>query len=119
MVIVSPDAGAVKRTTHFHDHFESHGYKGKIGLAMISKERKEANKVDSMTLIGGEVKGKDCIIVDDMIDTAGTLCEAAKLLKSKGARNVYGFATHGLFSGPAADRIAKSDFNKLIVTDTI
>ena len=71
-----------------------------------------------MTLIGN-VKGKTCIIIDDMIDTAGTLCEAAKLLKEQGASKVYAFATHGLFSGEAGDRIANSELEKVITTDTI
>ena len=87
-------------------------------MAMIHKERKEANKVDSMQLIG-TVQGKVCILVDDMIDTAGTLCEAAKTLKENGAKEVYAFATHGLFSGPAGDRIAKSDLTKVVTSDSI
>jgi ribose-phosphate pyrophosphokinase len=87
-------------------------------MASISKERKEANKVDSMELIGN-VEGKTCILVDDMIDTAGTLCEAAKLLKEKGAKKVYVFATHGLFSGEAGARIAKSELEMVITTNTI
>lgn len=85
---------------------------------MISKERKVANQIDSMVLIGN-VKGKTCIIIDDMIDTAGTLCEGAKLLKAEGAHKVYAFATHGLFSGQAAERIAKSDLEKVVTTDSI
>lgn len=74
MVVVAPDAGAMGRAKQFYKHFAWHGF-DQVGLAMISKERKEANKVDNVTLIG-EVKGKKCIIVDDMIDTAGTLCAA-------------------------------------------
>jgi ribose-phosphate pyrophosphokinase len=73
---------------------------------MISKERKVANQIDSMTLIG-DVKGKTCVLVDDMIDTAGTLVTAAELLKKEGgASEVLAFATHGIFSGAAGDRIA-------------
>lgn len=71
---------------------------------MINKERKVANQIDSMQLVG-DVTGKVCVIVDDMIDTAGTLTAAAKLLKDKGATQVYAFATHGIFSGEAGDRI--------------
>ena len=72
-----------------------------------------------MTLIGN-VEGKTCIIVDDMIDTAGTLCEAAKTLKKNGAAKVYAFATHGLFSGPAGDRIAKTpELEKVVTTDSL
>jgi ribose-phosphate pyrophosphokinase len=115
--VVSPDAGGMKRAKAFHGHFGYHGY-DQVGLAMISKERKQANQVDSMTLIG-DVKGKTCIIVDDMIDTAGTLVTAAKLLKDSGASRVFAFATHGIFSGPAAERIAKSDLEKVIVTDSM
>jgi ribose-phosphate pyrophosphokinase len=71
-----------------------------------------------MVLIG-DVKGKTCIIVDDMIDTAGTLVAAAKLLKESGAAKVFAFATHGIFSGPAAERIANSDLEKVITTDSM
>lgn len=71
-----------------------------------------------MTLIG-EVQGKDCILVDDMIDTAGTICQASKTLKENGAKRVYGFATHGLFSGPAAERIKQSEFEQIVVTDSV
>lgn len=85
---------------------------------MIHKERKEANQVDSMQLIG-EVKGKTCIIVDDMIDTAGTLCKAAQLLKDQGASKVYAFASHGIFSGKAKDNIAVSCLEKVITTDSM
>ena len=85
---------------------------------MISKERKAANEVGEVVLIG-DVKGKQCIIVDDMIDTAGTLCAAAQALKDKGATDVYAFATHGIFSGPAGERIAKAPFKKVITTDSM
>ena len=71
-----------------------------------------------MVLIG-DVTGKTCIIVDDMIDTAGTLCTAAKLLKDSGAAKVFAFATHGIFSEPAAERIASSDLEKVITTDSM
>lgn len=67
----------------------------------------------------GDVKGKDCIIVDDMIDTAGTLCKAGCELELKGAKRIFAFATHGLFSGPAVERIAKSNFEKVVVCNTI
>lgn len=67
----------------------------------------------------GNVEGKDCILIDDMIDTAGTLCEAARVLKEKGAKRVYAFASHGLFSGPAAERIRDSALEKVITTDSI
>jgi len=118
LVVVSPDAGGIKRATAFHSHFAWHGFNN-VGLAMISKERKEANKVDKMTVIGN-VKGKTCIIVDDMIDTAGTLCKAAdSLIEEQGAAKVYAFATHGIFSGPAGQRIADSKIHKVITTDSM
>ncbi len=117
LVVVSPDAGGMKRATSFHKHFEYHGH-NEVGLAMISKERKAANEVGEVVLIG-DVRGKQCIIVDDMIDTAGTLCAAAQALKDKGATDVYAFATHGIFSGPAGDRIAKAPFKKVITTDSM
>ena len=117
LVVVSPDAGGIKRATSFHKHFSWHGHNN-VGLAMISKERKAANEVGEVVLIG-DVKGKQCIIVDDMADTAGTLCAAAAVLKDKGATDVYAFVTHGIFSGPAGDRIAKSVFKKVITTDSM
>jgi len=86
---------------------------------MIHKERKVANQVDNMTLIG-DVEGKTCVIVDDMVDTAGTLCLAADLLKEKGAKDVVAFMTHGIFSGPAGDRIANSKaLSRVITTDSM
>lgn len=118
IVIVSPDAGGAKRAESFHKHFSYHGYGGKVGLAMMNKERKFDNKVEKVELIGN-VEGKICILVDDMIDTAGTLCEAANELKRKGAKQIYAFSTHGLFSGPAAERIAKSAITKVITTDSV
>ena len=117
LVVVSPDAGGMKRAASFHQHFLWHGH-NQVGLATMSKERKAANEVGEVILIG-DVKGKQCILVDDMIDTAGTICAAAKSLKEAGATEVYAFATHGLFSGAAGDRIAKSDFTKVITTDSM
>ena len=116
--IVSPDAGAVKRATSFQKNFEFHGFEGKISVAMMHKERKEANKVESMTIIG-TVKDKICIIVDDMTDTSGTLCKAATELINAGATKVYAFITHGIFSGPAAERIKESQLEKIVSTDTM
>ena len=85
---------------------------------MIVKQRLEANAIDRMDLIG-EVNGKDVIIIDDMIDTAGTLCKAAATLKEKGAKKIYAFASHGLFNEPAAERIKNSDLEEVIVTNSI
>jgi ribose-phosphate pyrophosphokinase len=105
LVIVSPDEGAIKRAKKFQKAFNYHGH-DKVEMATIIKERKKANVVESATLYG-DVKGKTCIVVDDMIDTAGTLCAAAKTIKEDGgAKDVYVFATHGIFSGPAGDRLS-------------
>jgi ribose-phosphate pyrophosphokinase len=112
-VIVSPDAGRVKSAERFA---------GALGcdMAIIHKTRSttQHNTVEAKHLIG-DVEGRTCIIVDDMIDTAGTICAAADLLAERGAKEVYGVATHGLFSGPALDRIEKSAFKKVVVTDTL
>lgn len=114
--VVSPDAGGVYRAKRFRD-----GLKGKgidAGLAMIVKQRVKPNEVGRMDLVG-EVQGCDVIMVDDMIDTAGTLTLAATELKQRGAKRIFAFATHGLFSGPAYERIAKSELEKVIVCNTV
>lgn len=116
LCVVAPDAGAAKRAKTFQSQFEWHGRD--VGLALMHKERKQANVVESATVIG-DVRGKTCIIVDDMVDTAGTLCKAAKELKDNGAKDVYAFITHGIFSGPAADRIRQSELKKVVVTDSM
>lgn len=106
LVVVSPDAGGVSRAKSFQESFISRGF-DKVTFAMIAKQRSGAGKIAQMDLIGS-VDGKDCIILDDMIDTAGTLCKAAQGLKDKGAKNVYAFATHGVFSPPASTNIRDS-----------
>jgi len=117
-VIVSPDAGGVYRAKKFKEglahKFDMHD----TGLAMIIKQRARAGAVDKMDLVG-DVKDSDCIIVDDMIDTAGTLCKAAAVLKQFGARRVFAFASHGLLSGPGNDRIAHSAMEECVILDTI
>lgn len=115
-VVVSPDAGGVYRAKNFREGLSAMGVNAK--LAMIIKQREAANQVSQMDLVG-DVKGCDCIIVDDMIDTAGTLCKAGTELKQRGAKRIYAFATHGLFNGPAIDRINKSDFEKVVVLNTV
>ena len=110
-VFVSPDAGGVERTRAY-----SKRMKGQ--LAIIDKRRERANESEVMHLVG-DVKGRDCIIVDDMIDTAGTLCGAARALKEHGARNIVAVATHGIFSGPAVSRIEDSPLREVVVTDTV
>lgn len=116
LVIVSPDAGGVYRANEFRKGLKTVNLDA--GLAMIVKQRARANEIARMDLVGN-VEGKDVIIVDDMIDTAGTLCKAGAELKKRGARRIFAFATHGLFNGPAIDRIRESAFEKVVVCNTI
>jgi len=116
-VVVSPDAGGVYRAKTFQEGMIVRGFKD-CALAMLIKHRPEANKIDRMDLVG-DVDGRDAIIVDDIVDTAGTLCEAAKQLKLNGAKRVFAFITHGLLSGPAVDRIGNSVLEELVITDTL
>jgi ribose-phosphate pyrophosphokinase len=117
-VIVSPDAGGVYRAKKFKEGLEHKYEMEDIGLAMIIKQRARAGVVDSMDLVG-DVTDCDCIIVDDMIDTAGTLCKAADVLKANGARRVFAFASHGLLSGPGNERLANSKMEEVVILDTI
>jgi len=110
-VVVSPDAGGVERARAYSKRLNS-------SLAIIDKRRERANVSEVMHLIG-DVKGKQCIIVDDMIDTAGTLAGAAKALMEHGATKVVACATHGVLSGPAIQRIIESPLDEVIVSDTI
>jgi ribose-phosphate pyrophosphokinase len=110
-VFVSPDAGGVERA-------RAYAKRMKADLAIIDKRRERANESEVMNIIG-EVKGRDCVIVDDMIDTAGTLCNGAKALADAGARRVFAAATHAVLSGPATQRIAESVLEEVVVTDTI
>ena len=110
-VFVSPDSGGVERTRAYSKRLDA-------GLAIVDKRRERANESEVMNLIG-EVRGKDCIIIDDMIDTAGTLCGAARVLQEKGARKVVACASHGVLSGPAVKRIADSPLAEVVVTDSI
>ena len=111
LICVSPDVGGVQRTRGL-------ATKLKIDLAIIDKRRPEAGKSEVMNIIG-DVKGKNCIIVDDIIDSGGTIVNAVEALKKAGATDVYVFVTHAVLSGKAADRIKKSKVKKLIITDTI
>lgn len=106
IVVISPDAGGVTRAKNFQALLSSVGVK-KTSLAMIIKQRKGAGQIGSMHLVGS-VQGKQAIIIDDIIDTAGTLCQATKVLKQMGALTVSCFATHGLFTGKALDNISNS-----------
>lgn len=117
-VIVSPDAGGVYRAKKFKEGLAyKYGWED-IGIAMIIKQRARAGSVDQMDLVG-DVSDCDCIIVDDMIDTAGTLCKAADVLVAKGARRVFAFASHGLLSGPGNERIANSKLEECVILNTI
>lgn len=116
-VIVSPDAGGVYRAKKFREGMAK-SFGVEAGLAMIIKQRHKPGEIERMDLVGS-VEGSDVIIVDDMIDTAGTLCKAAQELKAHGASRVYAFASHGIFSGPAADRIRNSELEEVCVTNTI
>jgi ribose-phosphate pyrophosphokinase len=110
-VFVSPDAGGVERTRAYSKRLDA-------SLAIIDKRRERANESEVMNLIG-EVQGKDCIIIDDIIDTAGTLCGAARALADEGARKIVACASHGVLSGPAVKRIAESPLTEVVVTDSI
>jgi ribose-phosphate pyrophosphokinase len=111
IMFASPDVGGIKRARSFAKFFDAE-------LAVCDKHRKEANKVESMRLIG-EVDGKDVVLVDDLVDTAGTICKAAGLLKEKGARSVRAVCTHGVLSGKAYENIEASVLEEIVVTDTI
>jgi len=117
-VIVSPDAGGVYRAKKFKEGLAYKYGWDDVGIAMIIKQRARAGSVDQMDLVG-DVKDCDCIIVDDMIDTAGTLCKAADVLVAKGARRVFAFASHGLLSGPGNERIANSKLEECVILNTI
>lgn len=111
VVVVAPDAGGVERARRVSARLGT-------DLAIIDKRRSGPNVAEVMHVIG-DVSGRRALLVDDMIDTAGTLCSAAKALKESGATEVYAFATHGLFNGPAVDRIAESALSAVYVTNTI
>ena len=110
-IIASPDIGGVTRARSYADKL---GY----DLVIVDKKREKANESEVMNIIG-DVEGKDVILVDDMVDTAGTLVKAAEVLKKKGATSVMACCTHGVLSGPAYDRIENSVLDELIVSDTI
>lgn len=111
VVVVSPDLGSVTRARKFADNLHA-------PIAIIDKRRPKANVSEIMNIIG-EVEGKRCILIDDMIDTAGTITNAANALKDLGAKNVYACCTHGVLSGPAMERIDKSAIEELVMLNTI
>lgn len=114
LIVASPDKGGVPKATFYADLLNADG------IAIVFKERDVTKKNESKALdMIGDVKGKDVLIVDDMIDTGGTICEAAKLIMERGAKSVSVAATHGLFSIPAPERIAGSPIEKIFITDTV
>lgn len=110
-IIVSPDAGGAKRVTSMADRLN-------VEFAMIHKERKKANEVASMVLVG-DVKDRIAILLDDMADTCGTICHAVDKLMEAGAKMVYAIVTHGIFSGPAIQRINNTNFQAVVATNSI
>lgn len=111
VVVVSPDVGGVSRA-------RSLGEMLKANLAIIAKRRPEPNKVDIVEIIG-DIEGKTCVMIDDMIDTAGSIVQGAEMLKARGAAEIIACATHGIFSGPAMERLEKSCIKEIVVTDTV
>lgn len=111
IMFASPDVGGIKRARSFAKFFDAE-------LAVCDKHRKEANKIESMRLIG-EVEGKDVVLIDDLVDTAGTICKAAALLKEKGASSVRAVCTHPVLSDKAYGNVEASALEELVVADTI
>ncbi|WP_369854985.1 ribose-phosphate pyrophosphokinase [Candidatus Thalassolituus haligoni] len=111
LIVVSPDIGGVVRARAIAKQMD-------VDLAIIDKRRPKANVAEVMNIIG-DVKGRTCVLVDDMVDTAGTLCHAAKALKEFGAEKVVAYCTHPVLSGPALERLANAELDELVVTDTI
>ena len=112
LVLVSPDVGGVLRARAIARRLDN------AGLAIIDKRREKANKSEVVNIIG-DVQDKTAVIFDDMVDTAGTLCNAAAALKEKGANKIVAYAAHPVLSGPATERIRESELDELVVTDTI
>ncbi len=111
LCVVSPDVGGVVRARDLAKRIDA-------GLAIVDKRRERAGEVEEMTLIG-DVEGQTCLIVDDICDTAGTLCKAAELLREKGATAVHAYISHGVLSGPAVERVTNSALESLVITDSI
>ncbi len=111
LMVVSPDVGGVGRARELAKRINS-------PLAIVDKRREKAGEISEMKVIG-EVTGKTCLIIDDMVDTAGTLCKAAEVLMESGANEVHAYITHGVMSGPAVERVGASVMKSLVLTDTI
>jgi ribose-phosphate pyrophosphokinase len=112
LIVVSPDVGGVVRARGLAKRLNN------APLAIVDKRRERAGESEVMNIIG-DVDGRTCILVDDIVDSAGTLCNAAAALKQQGATEVFAYCTHGVLSGAAAARVAKSELSELVVTDTI
>jgi ribose-phosphate pyrophosphokinase len=110
-IVLAPDAGSAKKSTKA-------AAKLGVDVAIVNKRRPKHSEVEAAHLIG-DVKGKDCLVFDDMIDTGGTICAAAKIVKDAGALSVTVFATHGILSNNALQKIDKSEIDKVIVTNSI
>ena len=111
VTVVSPDVGGVARARDLAKRIGS-------PLAIVDKRREKPGEIAEMTVIG-DVKGKTCIVIDDIVDTAGTLCKAAEVIMQNGAKEVHSYITHGVLSGPAIERITNSVMKSLVITDTI
>lgn len=111
VVVVSPDHGSVTRARNMAERLD-------VPIAIVDKRRPEPNKSEIMNIIG-DINGKNCILLDDMIDTAGTICNAVNALIELGAKGVYACATHGVLSGPAVDRLKKSPIQELVLLNTL
>ncbi len=111
VTVVSPDVGGVARARELVERIDT-------DLAIVDKRRAAPGEIAEMTVIG-DVKGRDCILIDDICDTAGTLCKAADLLHEEGANSVHAYISHGVLSGPALERITASSLSSLVITDSI
>jgi len=111
-VVVAPDAGAAKKSTKISKTID-------CGLAIVNKVRTCHNNASALNIIGDDVNGKVCLMFDDIVDTGGSLCEAAKLLKENDAGKIYAFITHGLFNGNAIEKINASEIDKIFTTDSV
>jgi len=111
LMFVSPDTGGVVRTRSLAKRFGA-------DIAIVDKRRPKAGEAEVMNIIG-DVAGRSCILLDDIIDSGGTLCNAAKALKDQGANSVSAYITHGVLSDPAVERISKSELKEVVITDTI
>jgi ribose-phosphate pyrophosphokinase len=112
LLVVSPDVGGVVRARGLAKRLNN------APLAIVDKRRERAGESEVMNIIG-DVDGRTCILIDDIVDSAGTLCNAAAALKQQGATEVFAYCTHGVLSGGAATRVAKSELSELVVTDSI